>query len=252
MARSRATLGLVAGAAVLVLVVVGFAGWYFFVRDDAPEEASIEAAAETLDEQGDGGSGSSAEDPAAAASDVDGTWAVDTTVGSFDDFSGTWAGYRIDEELGGIGAQTAVGRSPNVSGTLTVENGQVTAVDVDVDLTALRSDSAQRDGSIRSRGLQSDQYPTASFTLTDPLEVPDGLSDGQAASAQATGELTLHGVTKPITVDVDAQMGNGTVAVTGSAPIKLTDFGIEAPTGFRVLSIQDDGTFEFQIFFVKQ
>jgi polyisoprenoid-binding protein YceI len=251
MARSRATLGLVAGAAVLVLVVVGIGGWYFFIRDDAPEEANIETAAETLDEQG-SGSEPDAADPAGAPSDVDGTWAVDTTVGSFDDFSGTWAGYRVDEELAGIGAQTAVGRTPNVSGTLTVQDGQVTDVAVDVDLTTLKSDSDQRDGSIRSRGLQSDQYPTASFALTDPIEIPDGLADGQSASTQASGELTLHGVTKPITVDVDAQMGNGTVAVTGNAPIKLSDFGIEAPTGFRVLSIQDDGTFEFQIFFAKQ
>jgi polyisoprenoid-binding protein YceI len=251
MARSRATLGVVAGVAVLALVVVGFGGWYFFIRDDAPEEANIESAAETLDEQG-SGSGSSAEDPAGTPSEVDGTWAVDTSVGSFDDFSGTWAGYRVDEELAGIGSQTAVGRSPNVTGTLTVENGQVTSVDVDVDLTALKSDSDQRDGAIRSRGLQSDQFPTASFSLSQPIQVPDGLSGGQSASTQVQGELTLHGVTKPITVDVDAQMGNGTVAVTGSAPVKLTDFGIEAPTGFRVLSIQDDGTFEFQIFFSKQ
>ncbi len=249
MARSRATLGLVAGVAVLVLVI-GVGGWYFFIRDDAPEEANIEAAAETLDAQG--GSPTSAADPAGAPSAVDGTWAVDTTVGSFDDFSGTWAGYRVDEELAGIGSQTAVGRSPNVTGTLTVQNGQVTAVDVDVDLTALKSDSEQRDGAIRSRGLQSDQYPTASFSLTQPIAIPDELDSGQQASTQAAGELTLHGVTKPVAIDVDAKMANGTVAVTGNAPIKLTDFGIEAPTGFRVLSIQDDGTFEFQVFFVKQ
>jgi polyisoprenoid-binding protein YceI len=251
MARSRATLGLVAGAAVLVLVVVGFGGWYFFIRDDAPEEANIESAAETLDQQA-GASGSGTDDPTGAPSEVDGTWAVDTTVGSFDDFSGTWAGYRVDEELAGIGSQTAVGRTPNVTGTLTVQNGQVTNVAVDVDLTALKSDSDQRDGSIRSRGLQSDQYPTASFALTDPIEIPDGLTDGQSASTQATGQLTLHGTTKPVTVGVDAQMANGTVAVTGNAPIKLSEFGIEAPTGFRVLSIKDDSTFEFQIFFAKQ
>jgi polyisoprenoid-binding protein YceI len=237
----------VAGVAVLALVVVGFGGWYFFVRDDAPEEANIESAAETLDEQG-GGSG----DPAGASSQVDGAWAVDPTVGSFDDFSGTWAGYRVDEELAGIGAQTAVGRTPNVTGTLNVENGQVTDVAVDVDLTTLKSDSDQRDGAIRSRGLQSDQYPTASFALSEPLDIPDGLTDGQSASTQVAGELTLHGVTKPITVDVDAQMANGKVAVTGNAPIKLSDFGIEAPTGFRVLAIKDDGKFEFQVFFAKQ
>jgi hypothetical protein len=40
--------------------------------------------------------------------------------------------------------------------------------------------------------------------------------------------------------------------VVGQAPVLLSDFGIEAPTGFSVLSIQDDGVFEFQIFFTRQ
>ena len=31
----------------------------------------------------------------------------------------------------------------------------------------------------------------------------------------------------------------------------LADFGIDPPTGFSVLSIKDQGTFEFQIFFTK-
>jgi hypothetical protein len=40
--------------------------------------------------------------------------------------------------------------------------------------------------------------------------------------------------------------------VVGSAPVNLTDFGIEAPTGLSVLSIKNDGTFEFQLFFTRQ
>jgi hypothetical protein len=37
----------------------------------------------------------------------------------------------------------------------------------------------------------------------------------------------------------------------GQAPVVLADFGIEAPTGFSVLSIKDEGTFEFQLFFTR-
>ena len=59
-------------------------------------------------------------------------------------------------------------------------------------------------------------------------------------------------MTKSVTVDVQTQLAGGSAAVVGSAPVNLTDFGIEAPTGLSVLSIKDDGTFEFQIFFARQ
>jgi hypothetical protein len=39
--------------------------------------------------------------------------------------------------------------------------------------------------------------------------------------------------------------------VTGSLPIVLADYGIPKPTSFAVLSIADQGTMEFQIFFSK-
>jgi len=240
MARSRKTVGILAGVTVLVLAIVGFGAWWFFIRDDAPERANLATAQETLDEA----SGDSS-DPAA----VDGTWNVDTSVGSFSDFSSTWAGYRVREQLASIGANTAVGRTPDVSGSMTVEGNQVTAVDVDVDLTTLQSDSGQRDAAIRGRGLQSDQFPTASFKLTEPLTLPDAAGD--SITATATGELTLHGVTRPVTVEVQADVSGSTAAVVGQAPIVLSDYGIEAPTGFSVLSIDDNGTFEFQIFFTK-
>ncbi len=240
MARSRKTVGILAGVTVLVLAIVGFGAWWFFIRDDAPERANLATAQETLDEA----SGDSA-DPAA----VDGTWNVDTSVGSFSDFSSTWAGYRVSEQLASIGANTAVGRTPDVTGSMTVEGNQVTAVDVDVDLTTLHSDSGQRDAAIRGRGLQSDQFPTASFKLTEPLTLPDAAGDSIAATA--TGELTLHGVTRPVTVEVQADVSGSTAAVVGQAPIVLGYYGIEAPTGFSVLSIDENGTFEFQIFYTK-
>jgi polyisoprenoid-binding protein YceI len=245
MARSRRTLGILAGVAVVVLVIVGFGTWYLFIRDDAPEAANIETAGETLDQAGEG-------DEAAGASTLDGSWAVDTSVGSFDDFSGTWAGYRVDEELASIGANTAVGRTPDVSGTMEVTGDEVTAVDVEVNMTTLQSDSGTRDGAMRSRGLETDQFPTATFALSQPVTLPSGLGEGGTASASATGNLTIHGVTKEVTLDVDVDLSGSTAAVVGQAPVTLSDFGIEPPTGFSVLSINEQGTFEFQLFFTRQ
>ena len=241
MARSRKLIGILAGVTVLVLAIVGFGAWWFFIRDDAPEAANLADAQETLDAEAGGST-----DPGTA---VDGSWNVDTTVGSFSDFSSTWAGYRFDEQLANIGANTAVGRSPDVSGSMTIDGNEVTAVDVDVNLTTLQSDSPQRDGAMRGRGLQTDQFPTATFTLTEPVALPDQIGD--SVSATATGELTIHGVTKPVTVDVQADVSGSTAAVVGQAPIVLGDYGIDAPTSLSVLSIDEQGTFEFQIFFTK-
>jgi polyisoprenoid-binding protein YceI len=244
---TRRRFGLIAGAVVAVVAIVGFAGWWFLLRDDAPEEASIGSAAETLDDA----AGGASDTTAPAVGGIEGTWTVDTSVGSFDDFSGTWAGYRVEEELASVGSNTAVGRTPDVSGSMTVAADQVTAVDVEVDLTTLESDSGTRDGALRSRGLETEQFPTATFSLTAPIALPAGVTDGQRVSTQAAGDLTIHGVTKPVTLTVEAEVSGGRAAVVGQAPVALTDFGIEPPTGFSVLSINDQGTFEFQIFFTR-
>src|SRR5690606_14008117 len=98
----------------VVVVVVGAGVWWFFLRDDSPDEADIDTARETLDEGADGAApddGDAAEEGAEPAGGVNGTWSVDPTIGSFDyaaeDFSGTWAGYRIQEELASVGGATA-------------------------------------------------------------------------------------------------------------------------------------------------
>lgn len=247
MDRSRRIL-VFGGGALVLLALAGFAGWWFLIRDDAPERADIDEAARTLDESG--------SDGASSDSGLDGTWTVDGSIGTFDyaadDFSGTWAGYRFDEELGGIGANTAVGRSPGVTGSMTVAGDEVTEVAVEVDMTTLESDEDRRDNAVRSRGLETDAFPTATFTLTEPLALPDGAESGERVQAAATGELTIHGVTNPVTIDVEAELDGGSAVIVGEAPVSMADYDIEPPTNALVLSVDDAGSFEFQVFFTRQ
>ncbi|MCJ7437189.1 MAG: hypothetical protein MUP97_05455, partial [Acidimicrobiia bacterium] len=68
-------------------------------------------------------------------SSLSGTWTVDTSVGSFDDFSSAFVGRRVNEELAGVGAQTAFGRTPDVSGTVVIDGTTASKVDIEADLT---------------------------------------------------------------------------------------------------------------------
>jgi polyisoprenoid-binding protein YceI len=243
--RPARPLLLVVAGIVLLVGLVAAALWAFVLADSAPEKASIDDASETL---GDSDSGAST----GGAASLAGEWVVDTSVGSFDDFSGTWAGYRFDEELASIGASTAVGRTPDVTGTMTVTEDGVTAAEVEVDMTSLESDESFRDDALRTRGLESNEYPTATFVLTEPVAFPEGLAEGETVDATATGELTLHGVTDEVTIELQAEIDGDRAVVVGQAPVALEDFDIDPPTGARVLSVDEEGEFEFQVFFTRR
>lgn len=135
---------------------------------------------------------------------------------------------------------------------MTVDGGQVTAADIEVDLRTLESDNGTRDSALRSRGLETDRFPTATFSLTGPLTLPAGVLDGERASVDATGDLTVHGVTREVTVALEVELSGTAAAVVGQAAVVLGDFDIDPPTGFSVLSIDEQGLFEFQIFFTRR
>ncbi len=236
-------------AAVVVVAALiggGFGLWYLFLRPAGP--AAVADA--TLPPVPTASTGATAKPLASGG--IDGTWNVDTSIGTFtgvDDTSGNFVGYRIQEELANIGGNVAVGRTPKVSGSLTIAGTKVTAVEITAELTALKSDDNNRDGQLRNNGIQTSQFPTATFKLTSPIDLGSVPTDGKEFSATASGQLTLHGVTKDVQIALKAKLSGSTVVVTGSLPIALADYSIEKPNSFRVLSIDDNGTMELQLFF---
>ena len=178
-------------------------------------------------------------------------WSIDTQSGSFSDFTSTFAGYRMKEELGGIGAHTAVGRTPNVDGSLTIDGTSITAMKVTVDMTTLTSDDHRRDMSIHERGLETDRFPTATFELTQPIDVGSVPTAGKELNLEATGNLTLHGVTKQVTVPIKAQWTGSRIEAVASFPVALADYDITPPVGFLVLSLADQGQVEMHLLFEK-
>ena len=76
-------------------------------------------------------------------------------------------------------------------------------------------------------------------------------TDGQQVSVTAKGELTLHGQTKAVEIPLTATLSGSIIVVRGSLQITFADYGIDKPNSFKVLSIDDHGTMELQLFFTK-
>lgn len=235
--------------AVVVVAVAAFGVWYFVFRDDSPPAVSIDRASDALDDRDadarpDATSGTS-------ATSLDGTWSVDASIGSFADFTSSFAGFRVQEELVGVGAKTAVGRTPDVTGDVTIDGTTITDATFDVDMTTLTTDDSRRDGAIRMQAIETSRFPTASFTLTEPIELGSIPADGEEVTVDATGELTLHGVTRTVTIPLTAKLQGDVIAVVGSLEIPFADFSINKPSAAAVLSVEDEGTFEVQLFLTR-
>jgi polyisoprenoid-binding protein YceI len=141
---------------------------------------------------------------------------------------------------------TVTGRTEQVTGELAVSGLTLESASFEVDVASIATDSANRDDYFRTEALRTAEFPTASFVLTEPITVDAAPAVGEVRTVQATGELTLAGVTKPVTVELQAVLNGATGQVAGSIPITFADFGVEAPNlGF--VSVEPNGTVEFSL-----
>jgi polyisoprenoid-binding protein YceI len=221
-------------------IALGAAAWYFILRNDAPPPVSLQSALEAIASPEAGSNATLSNSDA----DLTGTWTLVQGANSF-------VGYRVDETLVGVGATTAVGRTSGVEGTLEFDGSAITAVEVIADLTALTSDKSMRDGQLRTQAIETSRFPTATFVLTSPIQVGDVPAEGQAVKQTVRGELTLHGVTRAIEIEVQGVIQNGQLVVVGSTVIQFADYDIDQPTSMSVVSIDDHGTMELQLVFAK-
>lgn len=266
----------IAGAVAVVAAVVAFAVW--FLRDDAPERVSIDdAASQLVDSPGPDAAvaataaptvapaaettspaATAVETPTNTAGDlgtdagISGVWSVDTSIGefSYEESTGTFVGFRVSEELLIGGATEAVGRTPAVSGELVIDGTTISGVTIEADMTAITTNESRRDDKVH-QALETDLYPTATFALTEPIELDEAALTGATVSVDAVGELTIHGVTHPVTFPLEARLVDSTIVVVGSLDIVFGDFGVEVPSAPVVLSADDHGPIELQLFFTR-
>jgi polyisoprenoid-binding protein YceI len=218
--------------AAVVLIVAGgvAAGAYYVLGSNAPPPPKLPSRSTVAANQSPG-------TPA-------GTWRVVSA-------PNTYVGYRVQELFAGETIhKTAVGRTSDVTGTMACSEQQVQSVDITANLTGLKSDRGPRDTYLHTHGLETDRIPNATFTLNgpNPLAAPPRL--GAEMQVPISGKLTIHNVTRDITVTLTARWDGPTVDVVGTVPIKFADYGIEKPKT-AVVETDDHGTLELSLHFAR-
>jgi polyisoprenoid-binding protein YceI len=224
--RTKVIIGIAAGVVVVagVGVVVGPRLYADAVNGSAAAAPSLSpSAASTLD-----------------ADDADGTWKSGT---------GSYAGYRVHEVLQGQDV-TVVGRTKQVAGTVTVADGELSDATVTVQVGTISTPEAARDAYFRDKSLQTDKFPTATFHVTEPVDVSSALG-GSTQRVTLSGDLTMHGVTKTVQADAQVAVGeDGDVQVAGDVPVTFQDYGVTAPSlGF--VTVDPKGSVEFSLDLAK-
>jgi polyisoprenoid-binding protein YceI len=170
--------------------------------------------------------------------------------------SGNSARYRIREQLVGLDLPNdAVGETKAVTGVIAADkSGMIIPAEskFTVDVSNLVSDKDRRDGFVKRRVLQTDQYPTVTLVPRTIRGLKLPLPTSGSRSFDLTGDLTVRGVTRPTTWKVDAQFAPG--GMTGKAATSFTfkDFTIDQPRVPVVLSVADTIKLELDFSMTKE
>jgi len=151
------------------------------------------------------------------------------------------------------GISNVRGSITGIVGTFVWDDKDVTksTVNVTLDASTVNTNTARRDAHLKSADFFNvEKYPTITFKSTAITRSGDGL--------KVTGDLTIAGVTKPITLDLDGptppQKGqNGKIltgfSATGSLKRTTFDFGQKTPAS---AAIGDDVKFTIDAEAAKQ
>jgi polyisoprenoid-binding protein YceI len=136
---------------------------------------------------------------------------------------------RVLFSLSHMGFSTYYGEFTGASGSLTIDpkNARVDAVSVSVPTTSVSTSNAKLDEELKgAQWLDATKFDTISFRSTKVI--PTG-----ERTADVVGELTLHGVTRPVTLKasfnaagVNPLTKGYTVGFEVSGDVKRSDFGV--------------------------
>jgi polyisoprenoid-binding protein YceI len=169
--------------------------------------------------------------------------------------TGNAARYRVREQLVGFDLPNdAVGTTSDVSGAIGFDaSGKVIPATsrIVVNVATLQSDKDRRDGYVRGRILETEQFPRVELAITyvRGLELPVPSSGTRALTLG--GNLTIRGVTRPTTWQLNATFTDSTVTGTASTAFTFDDFTLTQPRVPVVLSVADTIRLEYDFTFVR-
>ena len=161
-----------------------------------------------------------AQAPAGGAQPASGpnTWIIDSNHSS--------AGFSVKHMM----VSTVRGTLGKVSGTVDYDGKSAASVkaDVSIDVTGINTGVSGRDNDLKSPNFfDVAKFPTATFKSKR-------VDAGAAGAFKLVGDLTMHGVTKEVTLDVEApspaikqQNGQMRIGATASANLNRRDFGLQ-------------------------
>jgi polyisoprenoid-binding protein YceI len=181
--------------------------------------------------------------------DAPGAQAAGTPEGNWNILRGntTFVGYRVKEKLAAVTVVSdAVGRTPTVTGGMSIFGGQVVGAQINADLRGLASDKPKRDEVIRGRGLETNKYPQAAFQLTQPVKLGQ-VTSGKVVNLWAVGKMTLHGVTRQVRFPLQGRWDGNTLQVAGRITIRFSDYRIQTPNLAGFVKVQPWGQMELSL-----
>jgi polyisoprenoid-binding protein YceI len=121
-----------------------------------------------------------------------------------------------------------------------------------VDLRTLDSGSAERDDHVRNDTFEVSKYPFATFVAHDAPILTGSYTQGQTVRFKLVGDLTLHGVTRPVTFDVQGKLLGDVVTGSGTTVIQIEDYQMKQPEITSVVTVTIDKDIGLMIDFVAQ
>ena len=166
------------------------------------------------------------------------------------------ARYLVREQLAGFDfPNDAVGKTNAVAGAVVLaDDGSVVSDQSEfrVQLTTLATDNQRRDGYVRSRTLEVEEFPEAVLVPVRFLGLSGPIPETGTATFQLEGSLTLHGVTQTTVWEVTAEFSPESISGLATTAFQFDTFGIAVPSVARVLSVDDNIRLELQFHLVPE
>jgi polyisoprenoid-binding protein YceI len=216
----------IAGAVLLAALALTAGPFIYihFIQADAPSKLALSDAGNATD----------------AAVPIDGTWQP-TPASVF--------GYRVKEILFGQSTEAA-GRTNKVTGEIKLAGTSLASGQLTVDMTSVTSDESRRDGQFQGRIMDTSSFPTATLKIDKPADFGSVPANLAKITVNVTGDLTLRGTTKTITVALIARRNGPKIEVNGTIPVVFADWNIPNPSN-SLAKTEDHGVLEFLVVLAK-